>query len=84
VHYYLPLRVDWVTLWGYLSLGHGGNWGLVAHYDEPQVPQLCVEQEPQPLLAELLTKLSPALKANADISFFISLPLHFGQFIVAA
>jgi hypothetical protein len=57
--------------------------GLVAHYDEPQVPQLCVEQEPQPLPAELLTKLSPALKANADISFFISLPLHFGQLIVA-
>jgi hypothetical protein len=63
---------------------HGGNWRLIAHYDEPQEPQLLVEQELQPLLPELLTKLSPALKANADISFFISLPLHFGQFIVAA
>ena len=54
-----------------------------ADYDDPQVPQLWVAQLPQPPESELLTKLSPALKANADISFFTSVPLHFGQLIVS-
>ena len=55
------------------------NCQLVPSYDDPQVLQLWLEQVPQPLPDELLTKLFPDLNANADTSFLTSLPLHFGQ-----